>query len=231
MNWRGEAMTRAIRLSGLALTLGLAGCDRRTEAPSTAPPTTTMETRWKCSSCDEWHDELPFAYGTTYPDLYFEIPEQERDARVEIDHDFCVIDGRHCFVRGRLEIPVIDSDKVFAWNVWVSLSEASFQRTIELLDTEGRESEKPYFGWLSNNLHLYPDTTNLKTHVHTRPVGMVPTIELEPTDHPLAVEQRNGITLARVKEIAALLLHPDSAPGAHTEQQNAGQPDGRPESR
>jgi hypothetical protein len=34
-------------------------------------------------------------------------------------------------------------------------------------------------------------------------------LELEPTDHPLAIEQRDGITLARVVEIAqALTLTP-----------------------
>ena len=94
----------------------------------------------------------------------------------------------------------------------LSQSEKNFKLTIELMDTEGRESEEPYFGWLSNNLHLYPDTTNLKTHVHTQPVGFAPIIELEQTDHPLAVEQREGITLDRVKEIAAMILHPEVAP-------------------
>ena len=54
---------------------------------------------------------------------------------------------------------------------------------------------------------LYPETLHLKTMAHTRPVGMTPLIELEPTDHPLAVEQREGITMARVQEIAEKLLH------------------------
>ncbi|MFK8845229.1 DUF2199 domain-containing protein [Streptomyces sp. Ac-502] len=48
----------------------------------------------------------------------------------------------------------------------------------------------------------------MKTHVHTRPVGQLPFIELEPTDHPLAVEQRHGITLDRVRDIEAAVLHP-----------------------
>jgi hypothetical protein len=43
--------------------------------------------------------------------------------------------------------------------------------------------------------------------VHTRPVGERPFVELEPTEHPLAVEQRTGITLDRVREIAATVLH------------------------
>lgn len=51
-------------------------------------------------------------------------------------------------------------------------------------------------------------TLNLKTNLHTQPVGRRPTIELEPTDHPLAVEQRSGITHARVRKLAELTLHP-----------------------
>lgn len=40
------------------------------------------------------------------------------------------------------------------------------------------------------------------------PDGPRPFIELEPTDHPLAVEQRTGITQDRVREIAEAVLHP-----------------------
>ena len=57
----------------------------------------------------------------------------------------------------------------------------------------------------------YPSTTvTLKTHVHTRPPGERPLVELEPTGHPRAVEQRTGITLSWIREIAELQLHPGS---------------------
>ena len=56
-------------------------------------------------------------------------------------------------------------------------------------------------------LPLYPSTENLKTRVHLRDDGVRPYIELEPTDHPLAVEQRNGITVDRVAEILAYYEH------------------------
>ena len=65
------------------------------------------------------------------------------------------------------------------------------------------------YGMLCTRLPLYPDTGLLKTHVHLRPLNKRLFIELEPTDHSLAVEQRNGITMARVREIAAALLHPE----------------------
>ncbi|MEU3664342.1 DUF2199 domain-containing protein [Streptomyces sp. NPDC032940] len=126
--------------------------------------------------------------------------------------DQCVIRAEHYFVKGLIEIPVIGSDEVFSWGVWVSLSRDNFSRAADLWDTPGRESEKPYFGWLTTDLPLYsPTTLNLKTHVHTRPVGERPYVELEPTDHPLAVEQRTGITLDRVREIAAAVRHFDDS--------------------
>ncbi|MFF9240468.1 DUF2199 domain-containing protein [Streptomyces sp. NPDC014801] len=131
-----------------------------------------------------------------------------------LSSDQCVIHGEHCFVKGLIEIPVIGSDEVFSWGVWVSLSRENFSRAANLWNRPGREDERPYFGWLTTDLPVYsPTTLNLKTNVHTRPVGERPYVELEPTDHPLACEQRTGITPARVREIAAAVLHPGS--GGH----------------
>ncbi|GAA4554599.1 hypothetical protein GCM10023192_89470 [Amycolatopsis samaneae] len=120
-----------------------------------------------------------------------------------------MIGGEHFFVRARLLLPVTDAAEEFEWGVWVSLSEPSFDRMTQLWTDPRRTSEPPCFGWLSTELPLYePTTLNLKTRVHSQPVGTRPTVELEPTDHPLAVEQRTGITVARVRDIAERLLHP-----------------------
>jgi hypothetical protein len=107
-----------------------------------------------------------------------------------------------------LDIPIIGSSQQFSWDVWVSLSLANFKRAFQLWDQIGRESEPAYFGWLSTALPGYADdTVHLKTSVRTREVGIRPRIELEPTDHLLAFEQRNGITWERVQEIAETVLH------------------------
>lgn len=196
----------------------LANCKPKDEISSdSAMADLHKNKKWKCNLCDEWHTDLPFAYGPNYPDFYWSIPEEERSQRVVVDSNFCVIDRKYFFVRGRLKIPVLDSDEDFCWDVWVSQSETNFDRTLTMMDTEGRESEPPYFGWLSNNLHLYPETTHLKTRVHTQPVGLTPIIELDYSDHPLAIEQRNGITLARVQEIASLIQHPQHATKTNSE--------------
>jgi len=132
---------------------------------------------------------------------------KERTRLAALSSDQCIIDNHHYFVRGCLEIPVLDGPSPFIWSVWVSLSEKSFERMSELWETPGRENEPPYFGWFSVSLPGYPETLNLKTQVHTRPPGQRPLIELEPTDHPLAVEQREGITMVRVEKIVETAMH------------------------
>ncbi|GAA2453848.1 DUF2199 domain-containing protein [Streptomyces macrosporus] len=160
-----------------------------------------------CSCCGEHHAELPKGYSTTAPDVWNEDFANDPDSMLSSDR--CVIKGEHFFVKGLIEIPVLDDGSVFSWGAWVSLSRENFTRAVELWETPGREAERPYFGWLCTELGLYsPSTVNLRTNAHTRPVGQRPFIELEPTDHPLAVEQRTGITLNRVREIAETVLHP-----------------------
>lgn len=165
------------------------------------------EDSYKCGTCGELHRGLPLCYGAEAPIYWLAMSEKDRKHRGELSNDQCVIDDEHFFILGRFEIPIIGNDEKFCWLVWVSLSEKNFLRSYELWETEGRENEPPYFGWLSTKLPCYPNTVNLKTHVHTRPLGQRPFIELEPTDHPLAVEQREGITMKRVQEIAEMVFH------------------------
>ena len=146
-------------------------------------------------------------YGAEAPCMWFMIPEEERDRRCELTQDQCVVDEKCFFIVGNLEIEVAGENELFSWDVWVSLSERSFLRSCEVWESPDRVSEPPYFGWLSTALPCYPDTLSLKTHVHTRAVGRRPRIELEPTDHPLSVEQREGISRQRVQDIAEIILH------------------------
>ncbi|WP_406630932.1 DUF2199 domain-containing protein [Amycolatopsis sp. WGS_07] len=166
----------------------------------------TTDLGFDCSCCGRRHDELPLAYGAPAP-AYWHDGLAGQPGFV-LGEEQCVLGGEHFFVRGRLVLPMPDGED-FEWGVWVSLSEANFTRVTELWDDPARVDEPPYFGWLSTELPGYePTTINLKTNLHSQPVGVRPLVELEPTDHPLALEQRNGIDRARVQEIAELLLHP-----------------------
>ncbi len=169
----------------------------------------TSDPGFTCTCCGAQHLELPMNHTAEAPAVWDPAFVGADDCLLSSDQ--CMVRGQHYFVKGLIEIPVVDSDEVFSWGVWVSLSRENFARAADLWDSPDREAEQPYFGWLTTDLPVYsPTTLDLKTHVHTRPVGERPYVELEPTDHPLAVEQRTGITLDRVREIAAAVLHAGS---------------------
>ena len=162
-------------------------------------------TGFHCSFCGKYHEGLPFSYSIPAP-IYW-TAKLSRDKNSELGQDICVIKSEHFFLRGNIEIPIIDADATFAYSVWVSLSKNSFEQISANWNNPERVYDEPYFGWLSCRIPGYPDTLNLKTLAHNREVGIAPFIQLEPTDHPLSVEQQSGITMKRVKEIAEQNLH------------------------
>lgn len=163
--------------------------------------------RFQCKTCGELHEGVP--HLSTNSPLYLNaIPEDERAARCDLTSDTCIVDDEFFFVRGIIEIPVDQLDEPFGWGVWVSLSKANFHEYMMHFESADRAVLGPYFGWLSAAIEPYPDTENLKSMVHLREPGYRPWIELEPTDHPLAVEQRTGISQARLAEIYEMSLHP-----------------------
>ena len=162
--------------------------------------------RFTCATCGRVHDGLP-CYGADRPDPYWEVPEDKREQDVFLTADSCVIADRFFFVRGCIEVPVIGTDGHLEWGVWVSLKEDSFFVWQDNYNTPNRTHIGPFFGWLCTSLPVYPQTLHMKTMVHLRDNGIRPYVDLEPTAHPLAVEQRNGITMARVQEIVDLVEH------------------------
>lgn len=133
------------------------------------------------------------------PDHWWDVAEEERDIRVELTSDTCVIDCEHFFIRGVIQIPVDGHADLLGFGVWVSLKRENFIEYIKHLDSA---QIGPFFGWLCTRLTCYAENTLLlKTMAHFRGGGLRPVIELEATEHPLAVDQRKGITLRRAWEI------------------------------
>ncbi len=162
-----------------------------------------------CRTCGDRHAELPMCLGPDAPALWDSLPAEERDTRALLSSDQCIIDGEHFFVRGSIVIPVNDGVEPFIWLVWVSISADNFAKTSELWETQGREAEPSYFGWLQSALPYGESTLNLRTSVQTMPLGQRPQIAVEPGEHQLSIEQCRGITMARVQEIAENAMHGD----------------------
>jgi hypothetical protein len=177
------------------------------DTPTTGQPfTPVLDVRWTCKCCGEQFSTLSFAYVFNEPDRWRAIPPQEREQRCVLTSDGCVIDGREFYVRSRLIVPVIDARQPFIWSVWVSLAQTHFERINELWNTEVRDTEPTLFGFLANEITVYPRTRNLKCSLRLKNAGIRPAVELEHSDHPLSAEQRHGITVERVMEIAAAAM-------------------------
>jgi hypothetical protein len=166
---------------------------------------------YKCATCGEQHNEVPLSFGADFPDMYANMKREERDVRAVIGSDQCIIDRQWFFLRGCLEIPIIGSDEVFLWGLWVSLREADFDEISDSWEEAGREKlHGPFNGRLANSFTVYSPTLNLKTQIIIQPVGARPLFVIEEQDHPLAMEQASGITRDRVTELVSLLMHPET---------------------
>ncbi len=81
-----------------------------------------------CAVCGEEHDGPPWVWGPDAPLAWANLPDAVREDG-ELGTDQCVFtEGNEvrCFVRGRLELPVIDFDEPFARLVWVEVRRDDF---------------------------------------------------------------------------------------------------------
>ncbi len=153
---------------------------------------------YKCTTCDNFHEDLP-DIGIDRPDQWWDVAEEERDRRIELTSDTCIIDDEFYFIRGVIEIPVHGEAEPFGFGVWVSQKRENFENYVVHFDSA---EIGPFFGWLCTRLACYADETmHLKTFAYFRGNGLRPLIKLEPTDHPLAIDQREGISLQRAWDI------------------------------
>ena len=171
-----------------------------------------MATQWTCSVCGTAHEGLALDWGFDHP-WYWNGERDEDDGF--LTSDLCVIksspDGADYFVRGLIEIPIVDGtsddEAYFGIGVWTSLSERNFHWYVENFEADAEAQGGPWFGWLSNKAPVYPETLNLKTSVHLRGEELRPAVVVQPVDHPLAADQHRGITLVRAFELSAAWMH------------------------
>jgi hypothetical protein len=157
------------------------------------------ESSWRCT-CGSQHGDLPMSYRLDFPPNSYPAGSVKFERGGELARA-----GDDRFILANIELPRNGHDDEFVWTCWITLSQQSYARMQRLWDEPGRESQESAFGYLACSLPTYePSTRSLKSRVHTRAIGMRPWVELEPTDHPLAVEQRKGIDDAR---IAAVFHH------------------------
>lgn len=169
--------------------------------------------RYTCACCGDEFEGAP-SFSHDLPAFAHDVPEEEREGRILIASDLCRIRARlnedsddDIFaIRVNLEIPIHHSPDPFLWGVWVTQSKESFFRYLETYDDD--QSGEASFGWLPVTMAHYRefDATNfrgsLACDVNWGPRGQRPTILLHESDHPLFVDQANGIGWDKAIKIA-----------------------------
>lgn len=156
---------------------------------------------YRCNSCGKLHAERPTCFISEWPTVVQHLSDIELARRTERSSDQCILDGKHFFILANLDVPIAGTTESLRWTVWSTLSEANFDRASDLWTTPGRESEPPYFGWLSNQIPGYVNTVNIRVRVHTQAVGIRPQLEVIEDAHPLVVDQAQGVTLVRADDL------------------------------
>jgi hypothetical protein len=167
---------------------------------------------FKCKSCGDLHEGSP-SFAFLAPDHYDELSDEQKAAN-KLSDDLCVIDRdgeTYRFVRAVLEIPIHGVSDPFLWGVWVSLSERSFERYVETFDRP--IAGEGFFGWVCNDIDLYPSENMRAADVIVQAGNNRPKVILHRRDHPrtdaLAIDQVQGISIARAQELAEAAMHRD----------------------
>jgi hypothetical protein len=198
------------------ITLLCSGCYERSRIRNTKTAFTLDDLaglRWKCGGCDEWHTGPCLDFGHNAPIYWGKqfdeagLASNQERPKTFLSDDYCSIEDRDFFVRGNIHLPIIGTTETLRWGVWGSLSRDHFEQLVRMDSDPARVELRPMFSWLSNRIHEYPDTVNLKMYAHVQKSNLRPHFELERTPHPLSQEQHHGITAERVKEIMLGRLH------------------------
>jgi hypothetical protein len=167
----------------------------------------------RCVTCGEEHDLLAVEPNYRWPDAYNEVPRKERkyltsfgkdDGRIRNAAD---TERRH-FLRVLLTVPIAGEQTDVGWGVWVEVGAADWERAYERWNDPNQAQEPPFAARLANALRGYEGTLGLPGHVRLTGPKMAPRFDLDPdVDHPLAREQREGVTRERVVEWVSIHHH------------------------
>lgn len=150
-----------------------------------------------CQQCGAVHalDSLELSF--LRPDAVVELSDDERNSNVQESNDLCVIRGEHYYVRSTLPLPVHGSDIPYRLGVWAETSEAAFRRICELWRDDDQVHEPPFEVTLANSIPSVLETRGLAALLHLTGPKTRPEIFIAASGHPIADQQRNGISVHR----------------------------------
>ncbi|WP_447758665.1 DUF2199 domain-containing protein [Sphingopyxis fribergensis] len=175
--------------------------------------------QWHCASCDGPH-EGRFAMAAFAPDPWPGSGGYEENGAIRFDgdflsEDFCVLDGQYFMVRACLDIPVHGMDTPFSFGAWSTLSRENFDKYLKGFDDGDYLDMGPWSGWLCNKLEDYVGNAPLAVWVVPQSDRQRPKLYVMDDNHPLAIDQDNGISPDQVLEIYDYYGHRPSELGGY----------------
>lgn len=165
---------------------------------------------FRCATCDKLHEGSP-SFAFFQPDYYCQLSDEEKAAS-QIDEDRCKVvveEGEYYFIRALLEIPIIGVGEPFLWGIWMSVSKKSFFHYLEV--TGDPEEGDGFFGYVANEISVYPKSLSLRADVYLQPDKLRPLVLIQPEHgqdkHPLFIDQQEGISVTRAVELAEANIH------------------------
>ncbi|MGH6946441.1 MAG: DUF2199 domain-containing protein [Kiloniellales bacterium] len=155
-----------------------------------------------CPKCGDKHEGSP-SIGFASPHGWDESFRAKDPESYKLTEDLCIIDSDR-FIRCILEVPILEAAQPFLWGVWVSQSQENFRLYAETFESS---PERVTFGYLCNRIPEYADTLNLHMHVHWQSNNQRPWLEIEPAEHRLYYDWKDGIAWDRAMELALPLQH------------------------
>lgn len=77
----------------------------------------TNKLHFKDLTCEHPQPALPMSYTSEAPFYYYDASDDERQNDFELYSEICIMNQEHFFVRGCAEIPVLNEEEFFTWNI------------------------------------------------------------------------------------------------------------------
>ncbi len=160
---------------------------------------------YKCEICGKKHDIFR-GIESPLPDLLTDIPEEEKESRVNELNGLYIIDRKWILGKGYIYIEMEGLDEpIFCWQVWVTISPKDFQDNFENL-MNGQTVELR--GVLQSKLPFYKKSKGLESTLTIQASNELAIEVLVIEKSKLKEDQLKLISESRVIEIMQMIYHP-----------------------
>ena len=161
-----------------------------------------------CAMCGREHEGPPLAYD--FPPIPASVGQvvgrDELEQRTRRTDDQFFLDEERFWLKGLLELPVLDAEQPLLFGVWVEVERDVLTAIERAWDTDELVRSR-FEGTFDTIVWPYKNALGLLVGLDYHSREQRPRVVVLDAAHELGREQRDGITLERVRELAARIEH------------------------